>query len=105
MNVLMTQLPTKALTKTAIDNVFDAAEHHVQALDALYKLALEDAWGNIQDMDGWPKVSKNTWKYIAEKFTALGGVAAGLLWMNKGFSHREKMLDWWVRPAPVLLRS
>jgi hypothetical protein len=77
---------------------------------ALYRLVYGDDWDAAVGVDGWPKVSPATAKYLFEKFIELDrrchrGVLPGGLWLNVGFGQDESIPDWKVRPARLLFNS
>lgn len=77
------------LTKEQIDKVFEEKTDQGEALLAIYGLVFPD-WERIKKVNGWPKCSDETWKYICRKFMELDrkyhSSMPGGLWMNQGFS-------------------
>jgi hypothetical protein len=77
---------------------------------ALYRLVYGDDWDAAVGVDGWPKVSPATAKYLFEKFIELDrrchrGVLPGGLWLNVGFGQDESIPDWKVQPARLLFNT
>ena len=88
------------LSKETIDEIFESAKDQYDYAIALYKIAFTD-FEIINEIDGHPKVSKNTATYIFDKAIAFDkihhpDVINGGLWLNKGFGSSEDMKDWTV---------
>lgn len=104
------------LDKEQIDLCFDH-EHQSDILFSLYRLVYDGstvnrpAWAIIEKVDGWPKLGREAWDYICEKFIVHDrkhhhpDVVAGGLWLNNGFSCSESLGAWECEPAPYRLTS
>jgi hypothetical protein len=95
------------LSKQDVDALFAVAPNSAQAIIDLYHRVYPN-WDAIQSVDGFPQVSRVTHEYLGEQFAALDkrtdpACMAGGLWFNRGFSQRDDVPDWKVRPAPVTL--
>ena len=91
-------MKTIKLSKEAIDKAFEKAKEQADYAISLYKLAFSE-WDDIKHVDGYPRVSKTTNKYIFDKAISFDkekhpNVMNGGLWLDKGFSTNEKVKDW-----------
>lgn len=91
----------KKLTKETIDKVFEQFDHQTDVCIGIYKLVFPN-WDNIEKVDGWPSISKNTNEYIMRKFISFDrihhpDVIKGGIWLNYGFSSlNNNVPDWMV---------
>ena len=88
----------KKLTKKQIDEIFEQAKEQYDYALALYKVAFPD-FDDIKALDGHPKVSVETGKYLFDKAISFDrehhpDVVNGGLWLNKGFSSNDDVPDW-----------
>ena len=102
-------MKTVTIDKKTINALFEQSERQADYIIGLYKLVY-DNWDDIQTVNGFPKVSDDTNKYISTKAIAFDqayhpNVLAGGGWMNNGFSSEKGMSDWEVLPAPVTLKE
>lgn len=91
-------MKTIKLSKETIDKIFEKAEDQADYAISLYKLAFSE-WDTIKHVDGYPRVSETTNKYIFDKAISFDkekhpNVQCGGLWLDKGFSTNEKVKDW-----------
>jgi len=91
-------MKTIKLSKETIDKAFEKAEKQSDYAINLYKLAFSE-WDDIKHVDGYPRVSETTNKYIFDKAISFDkknhpNVMNGGLWLDKGFSINEKVNDW-----------
>ena len=83
----------RQLPKEKIDEVFEKAQEQADYIIGLYRLALP-AWPPTEKLNGWPRVHRETWQYIAGKAMEFDrryhpDVFAGGLWLRVGFSVDE----------------
>ena len=88
------------LTKEQIDQVFNSSAGQYDFAVGMYKIAFPD-FDNIEFIDGWPRVSRETAEYIMDKAMAIDkefhpDVICGGLWMNKGFSCNNPIEQDWM---------
>lgn len=86
------------LLQDKIDQIFEEEEskehpHQANILIALYRYCFPD-YDDIEKLDKWPIVTKNTSIYISSKFIDFDKkyhpkVLPGGLWLNNGFSSKE----------------
>jgi hypothetical protein len=99
---------TVPLTEQMIDDIFEEAVnsnggyHQQKPLFAIYRAAFPE-WDDIRKLNGFPKVSKHTWKYIWRKFADLDEIhhpecLKGGAWFNSGFGGEDGLYDWVVYP-------
>lgn len=91
------------LSKEIIDNLFieelkEDKPYQGHILVKLYKLAFKD-YENIEKINGWPNIGKDTSAYLFEKFIQFDKkihpeIFAGGLWLNNGFSWDNDMPNW-----------
>ena len=91
-------MKTIKLSKEIIDTIFKKAEEQADYFLNLYRLAFPK-WDNIKHVDGYPRVSETTNKYIFGKAISFDkekhpDVMNGGLWLNKGFGTNEEVKDW-----------
>jgi hypothetical protein len=70
--------------------MFENADHQDIALVGIYKLFIPD-WENIKQVEGFPTVGQELWKYICQLFIDFDQqhhpeVFKGGIWLNHGFS-------------------
>jgi len=99
------------LDKDKVMLLFSVLEHQADILIHIFKMVYPN-WDDIEKVEGWPTCSRETSRIIMQKFMDFdrvyhGGVMAGGLWFNSGFStlEGEGMELWEVRPAPVSLKK
>lgn len=90
---------SQRVSKEDIDACFDGAVSQKEVAARLYKLVFPD-WDSIVKIEGWPKCSAATNKYIFDKFIEFDRIhhpeaLGGGLWMNSGWGTAE-MEDWVV---------
>jgi hypothetical protein len=88
------------LSKERIDGLFETAKVQSNWLLDMYSIVIPD-WDDVETLDGYPKVSENTWLYICDKAVAFDKVVhpsimPGGLWLNNGFSRGDDLPDWEV---------
>jgi hypothetical protein len=99
------------LTKAAINEVFEDAEHQGEYTIGLYKLAYPTLWDRVLKVNGYPSISKVTAEYIMGKAMEFDKehhpkVMCGGLWLNNGFSTLDETVpDWVVHPCDVDLKG
>ena len=91
-------MKTIKLSQETIDTIFEKAEEQADYFLNLYRLAFPE-WDNIQHVDGYPRVSETTNKYIFGKAISFDkekhpNVMNGGLWLDKGFGTNEEVKDW-----------
>ncbi len=91
-------MKTIKLSKEIIDEIFEKAEGQADYAINLYRLAFPE-WDNIKHVDGYPRVSETTNKYIFGKAILFDkekhpNVMNGGLWLDKGFGTNEEVKDW-----------
>lgn len=96
------------LTQEQICAVFDAAKHQTDYLLGLYRIAHPNL-DKIKSLDGFPKISSATGKFIMEKAMNFDRkhhpqVFSGGMWMNSGFGTDDSVPDWEVVPAKETLQ-
>jgi len=87
----------KELTAEQIDEMAEGADQGTFVC-RLYSYALGDLWDKAVQIDGHPRVSPDTWKYICDAAIKIDkeqhpGVLAGGMWLNLGFTTGD-MPDW-----------
>lgn len=97
-----------SLPKGAIDQVFEEATHQSDYLTGLYRLVIPE-WDTVHKVEGYPAVNRKTWKHICRKAMAFDKehhpqVVAGGAWINKGFSARETVPEWYADLSSVTLK-
>lgn len=95
------------LSKETIDDIFDKHENQHDVTLALYFIAFPDYY-DLEFIDGHPKVSTDTNKYIFDKFMAFDrehhpNVINGGLWLNKGFGSSSDIKDWIINVSTCKL--
>jgi len=95
------------LSKETIDEIFNTNTHQHDVALELYKIAFPN-WDDIEELDGWPSVSRATGEYIMQRFIHFDRefhptVINGGLWMNNGFStlDTDYLEDWVIDTAKV----
>jgi hypothetical protein len=78
--------------------VFENAQHQDAALVGIYKLFIPD-WENIKQVEGFPTVGREMWKYICQLFIDFDQqhhpeVFKGGIWLNNGFSSDGNLDPW-----------
>ena len=91
-------MKTIKLSTETIDKIFEKAEKQADYAISLYRLAFPE-WDNIKHVDGYPRVSETTNKYIFGKAISFDkekhpNVMNGGLWLNIGFGSNEEVKDW-----------
>ena len=91
-------MKTIKFSKEIIDKIFEKAEGQADYFLSLYRLAFPE-WDNIKHVDGYPRVSETTNKYIFGKAISFDkekhpNVMNGGLWLDKGFGTNEEVKDW-----------
>ena len=91
-------MKTIKLSQVTIDKIFEKAEEQADYAINLYRLAFPE-WNNINHVDGYPRVSETTNKYIFGKAISFDkekhpNVMNGGLWLDKGFGTNEEVKDW-----------
>lgn len=84
----------------------------MQVIVNLYR-AFVPGFDHATKIDGWPKVSREMWKYICEKIMELdrelyrGTVMPGGAWINYGFGTGDEETGWKVdmRDCRVIVES
>jgi hypothetical protein len=108
------ELPVYNLTVTNIHDMFldnkneTMEEYLLETYKLVYEKIQKGLWQNISSVEGYPKVSLNTTKYILQQMKkALPDQSQRvmMLWLNNGFSTDEQMEDWKVKPAPFRIIS
>lgn len=87
----------ETLQKRLID-IFEQAEHQESALVNIYRLIFPD-WEKITQVEGFPEVGKDLWKYICQLFIHFDSqhhpnVFNGGIWLNNGFSSNDRLDGW-----------
>jgi len=88
------------LTKDIIDKCFENCIRQSQYWTNLYRIAFKN-WNNIKSIKGFPKVSKETGTYLAQKCIDFDRkhhpeVMSGGLWLNKGFGVDYDLKEDWI---------
>jgi hypothetical protein len=88
------------ITKEKIDQIFEVSKSQGEVLISLYRIAFPD-FDDIKFIDGWPSISRDTSRYIADKFKAFDrehhpNVIAGGLWLSNGFSCSVPLKRDWI---------
>jgi len=93
----------RQLTEEVVKALFDASEHQADYVVGLYQMALPKGyqWSNIDKIDGWPSVSKDTSMAIYGYVMAFDkihhpNVISGGAWMNNGFHTDERLTEPWL---------
>ena len=78
--------------------VFENAGHQDIALAGIYKLFIPD-WENIKQVEGFPTIGQEMWKYICQLFIDFDQqhhpeVFKGGIWLNNGFSSDDDLDPW-----------
>lgn len=91
------------LSKKVIDKIFEAElkadnPHQQNILLKLYKKAFKN-YDDIEKLENWPTIGKETTNYIFEKFIKFDkqihpDIFAGGLWLNNGFSWNNNLENW-----------
>ena len=81
-------------TKEAVLNCFEDVSAPADALINLYKIAFPN-FDAIKKIKGYPKVSRATATFCIERLLEIADNAS-LIWLNRGFSVDDKMLEDWL---------
>jgi hypothetical protein len=97
------------ISKEQIENIFENAEDSGDAFIKIYRLVYPN-WDKIKQIKGHPKAGRVISEFIARKFVDFEmenqpdqGCLFGGLWLQKGFGVDQKLGDWEVIPAEVVL--
>jgi len=91
-------ITTKEELKKRLVSIFEEADSQSSALIEIYRLIFPD-WDDIEDLDGFPEVGQEMWKYICNLFIQFDklkhpGVFNGGMWLNNGFSSSDRLGPW-----------
>ena len=91
-------ITTKEKLQHRLQEIFEQAEHQESALVNIYKLVFPD-WQDIKQVEGFPEVGKDLWKYICQLFIDFDSqhhpnVFNGGIWLNNGFSSSDSLDGW-----------
>ena len=98
-NALANQgITTKEDLQQRLLDIFEVVDSQNSALVGVYKLVFPD-WENIKQIEGFPEVGREMWKYICQLFIAFDqehhpNVFHGGIWLNSGFSSNDRLDGW-----------
>jgi hypothetical protein len=92
----------KQLTQEILDQI-KATEVGGRRLVALYEWAVPEIMDpEVIRLEGWPRTSRNTAKWIIEALFAEGaGINGAMDWVNRGFRTNDKVPDGYVDLSEV----
>ncbi|SLM30866.1 conserved hypothetical protein [Desulfamplus magnetovallimortis] len=81
-----------------LQEIFEKVEHQSSAITEIYKMFFPD-WERIKQIEGYPVVGQEMWKYICNLFIAFDqqhhpDCFSGGIWLNNGFSSSDKLAPW-----------
>jgi len=91
-------ITTKKELQQRLQDIFEQVEHQESALVGIYKLVFPN-WEKITQVEGYPEVGKDLWKYICNLFIHFDSqhhpkVFHGGIWINNGFSSSDSLDGW-----------
>jgi hypothetical protein len=109
---------TVRLDRAEVEDLFRTAPDESTALLGLFRMVYPN-FDDIEKVDGYPVCNKETSNKICRHFIELTRtlnyhrpfdrqLQVGGYWLNYGFSVLnvpENLPDWWVIPAPVILKE
>ena len=87
------EITTKEELQQRLLDIFEIVDSQNSALVGVYKLVFPD-WENIKQIEGFPEVGREMWKYICQLFIEFDrqhhpNVFHGGIWLNNGFSSND----------------
>jgi hypothetical protein len=91
-------ITSKETLQHRLQVIFEESDHQQRALIALYRMLIPD-WDRLQQLEGFPVVGQELWKYICQLFIDFDqhhhpDVFKGGLWINQGFSSCRNLGPW-----------
>lgn len=91
-------IKTKEQFQIRLQEIFEQVDHQSSALVRIYQLLFPD-WDSIKQIEGFPEVGREMWKYICQLFIDFDkkhhpNVFHGGIWLNNGFGSNERLGGW-----------